>query len=144
MNPILKNILVTVGGLIIGNAVNFATIVLGTRLIPPPEGVDPMNPQSLADNIDKFENYHFLMPLLAHALGTFIAAFFICRFVDIREKTFALGVGFLFLLGGIANAFMIPAPSWFISLDLIVAYIPMALLGYFLAMKSKAKQNALT
>jgi len=38
-------------------------------------------------------------------------------------------VGALFLAGGIAASFMIPAPTWFIVLDLVGAYIPMAWLG---------------
>jgi hypothetical protein len=38
----------------------------------------------------------------------------------------ALIVGAFNLLGGIMAATMIPAPMWFIALDLIVAYIPMA------------------
>jgi len=142
MNPILRNVLVSIGGLILGNAVNMATLTFGMKLIPPPEGVDFADPQSIADNVDKFELFHFITPFLAHALGTLIAAFFICRFVTTREKTFAIGVGILFLFAGIAAVFMIPAPLWFDIFDLSLAYIPMALLGYFLAMKSKEKQQA--
>ena len=37
--------------------------------------------------------------------------------------------GVVFLLGGIAASFMIPAPAWFIVLDLVVAYLPMAWLA---------------
>lgn len=43
--------------------------------------------------------------------------------------TFSLVIGFVHLLGGILAAFLIPAPVWFIVLDLFVAYIPMAWLG---------------
>jgi hypothetical protein len=50
---------------------------------------------------------------------------------------FALGLGVFFLLGGIAAAFMIPAPTWFIILDLVAAYIPMA----YLAGKLVDKKN---
>ncbi len=38
-------------------------------------------------------------------------------------------VGVFFLAGGIAASFMIPAPLWFIALDLLLAYIPMAWLA---------------
>ena len=48
---------------------------------------------------------------------------------DSRKITFALVVGFVHLLGGIAAAFLIPAPVWFIALDLVIAYVPMAWLG---------------
>jgi len=38
--------------------------------------------------------------------------------------------GILFLLGGVSMVIMLPeTPIWFILLDLICAYIPMAYLG---------------
>jgi len=42
---------------------------------------------------------------------------------------FTFVVGGLHLLGGIAAANMIPAPSWFLVLYLPVAYLPMAWIG---------------
>ena len=38
-------------------------------------------------------------------------------------------VGSLFLLGGISNAILLPAPGWYIVVDLVGAYIPMAWIG---------------
>jgi hypothetical protein len=38
-------------------------------------------------------------------------------------------IGSVFLIFGIAMCFMIPAPAWFIALDLTVAYIPIAWIG---------------
>ena len=38
-------------------------------------------------------------------------------------------IGAVFLCGGVAASFMIPAPAWFIALDLLVAYLPMAWLA---------------
>lgn len=43
--------------------------------------------------------------------------------------TLALVVGGLHFVGGVAAAFMIPVPTWFVVLDLTVAYLPMAWLG---------------
>ena len=42
-------------------------------------------------------------------------------------------VGGLFLVGGVINAFILPAPAWFIAVDLILAYLPAAWLGQVLA-----------
>jgi hypothetical protein len=36
-------------------------------------------------------------------------------------------------LGGAINAYMLPAPTWFLILDLAGAYFPMAYLGKKLA-----------
>jgi hypothetical protein len=47
----------------------------------------------------------------------------------------AMIVGVFGVLGGIAAAFMVPALVWFMALDLVVAYIPMAWLGWKLSGK---------
>ena len=46
---------------------------------------------------------------------------------------YALFVGAFFLIGGIAMTQVIAAPGWFVALDLIMAYLPMAWLGGRLA-----------
>jgi hypothetical protein len=45
----------------------------------------------------------------------------------------AHAAGVAFLAGGFAASVMIPAPNWFIALDLVVAYLPMAWLGLSVA-----------
>jgi len=49
----------------------------------------------------------------------------------------ALGIGIFFLAGGIANIFMLPSPTWFSVVDLVVAYIPMGYLGGIVAVKKQ-------
>ena len=39
----------------------------------------------------------------------------------------------MFLLGGIAVNYLLPAPKWFTILDLTLSYLPMAYFGGFLA-----------
>jgi hypothetical protein len=85
--------------------------------------------ESIRANAHLFEPKHFIMPFLAHSLGSLIGALVAAVIAASRKMTFALVVGIVHLLGGIAAAFMIPAPVWFIASDLIVAYIPMAWLG---------------
>ena len=46
-------------------------------------------------------------------------------------------VGVFFLCGGIMAARMIPAPTWFIAADLLLAYIPFAGFGHRLAAKGR-------
>jgi hypothetical protein len=41
----------------------------------------------------------------------------------------AYAIGAVFLCGGIAASFLISAPAWFIALDLLAAYLPMAWLA---------------
>lgn len=132
---IFKNILALLIGLIVGGCVNMGLILIGMYLIPPPVGVDVSDAQSIGANIDLYEPKHFLIPFLAHALGTLVGATITCCIAVSHRRYLACVIGIVFLVGGIMAAFMIPAPVWFIGADLLLAYIPMALFGAFLGMK---------
>ncbi len=129
MSPTLRNVLAVVAGVVVGGAVNMALITVSGSVIPLPEGVDPADLESLKANIDRFEPRHFLMPFLAHALGTLVGAFLAARLAASRRTALALGIGVFFLFGGVANAFLLPAPVWFLAADLLLAYLPMAWIG---------------
>lgn len=139
MNSTLKNILAVVVGIVVGGIVNMVIIMISGSVVPPPEGVDPTNMDSLAENMHLFEAKHFIMPFLAHALGTLVGAYLAAKIAAGKKMNYALAVGVFFLFGGIANAFMLPAPTWFIMVDLVLAYIPMAWLGGRLAAPKQAQ-----
>jgi hypothetical protein len=126
---LLRNVLAILGGVVIGSGVNMALILLGPTLIPPPPGVDVSNAESLARAMPLFQPRHFVMPFLAHALGTFAGALSAYLIAASHKARFAFAIGAFFLAGGVAASFMIPAPAWFIALDLLLAYLPMAWLG---------------
>ena len=88
-----------------------------------------VTPEGLAAGIALFEPRHFVTPFLAHALGTLVGAFVAYLLAASHKARFAYAIGVLFLMGGIAACFMIPAPAWFMALDLVVAYLPMAWLA---------------
>jgi hypothetical protein len=129
MPKLLRNVLAIVAGIVIGGAVNGLLITLSPSLIPPPAGVDINNAESLAKGIHLFEPRHFILPFLAHALGTLAGAIAAYLIAAGHKPAFAYAIGVVFLCGGIAACFLIPAPAWFMALDLIVAYLPMAWLG---------------
>jgi hypothetical protein len=129
MNTILKNVLAVFAGALIGGVVNMGLIMISGSIIPPPEGADLTTPEGLNAAMPLMEAKHFIFPFLAHALGTLVGAFIASRIGATRKMGLALIVGVLFLVGGISAVFLIPAPIWFILLDLIMAYIPMAWLG---------------
>lgn len=130
---IIKNILAIVLGLIIGSAVNMGLVMLGPLVIAPPEGIDMTNMESLAEAMPLFETKHFLFPFLAHALGTFVGAFIAALVAGSRKKLIAMIIGAFFMIGGIANIYMLPSPMWFSIVDLVLAYLPMAYFGAKLA-----------
>ena len=125
----LKNILAVVLALVLGGSVNMGLIMVSGSIIPPPEGIDPINMESLKASMHLYEAKHFIFPFLAHALGTLVGAFIAAKVASSRKMTFALVIGGFFMLGGITNAFLLPAPIWFIALDIVLAYLPMAWLG---------------
>lgn len=133
MSPILKNIIAVIAGFLCGSLVNGGIIMVSGSVIPPPDGADVTTMEGLKASIHLFEPKHFLMPFLAHALGTFAGAFLAAKIAANHQIKFALGIGILFLAGGITNVMLLPSPIWFSVLDLTLAYIPMAFLAGKLA-----------
>ncbi|MET0759766.1 MAG: hypothetical protein ABWZ56_05070 [Flavobacterium sp.] len=126
MNPIIKNIIAVIAGGILGSVVNMGIIMISGSIIPPPEGADVTTMEGLKASMHLFQPKHFIFPFLAHALGTFAGAFLAATIAANHKMKFALSIGMLFILGGIANVFILPSPTWFTVLDLVGAYIPMA------------------
>jgi len=133
MKNILKNITAFIIGAFIGGTINMGIIMISDSVIALPEGIDPSDMESLIANFHLFEPINFLMPFLAHALGTLTGAFIATKIAATYKLPIALSIGFLFLIGGIQMANILPAPLWFNIADLGFAYIPMGYLGYRLA-----------
>lgn len=133
MNPILKNILAVIAGVILGSAVNMGIIMISSSIIPPPDGVDVTSMESLKASMHLFEPKHFIFPFLAHAVGTFVGALVTALLAASHRMKLALLIGLFFLVGGIINLFMLPSPTWFAVLDIAVAYKPTAWLAGKLA-----------
>jgi hypothetical protein len=134
---ILKRTIVILLSIFIGAQVNGAFLTLGTNLIPPPEGCNLNTMDGLKAAVPFLEAKHYLFPFLAHAIGTLISAVLITRFLKSQQFVFAMMAGILFLLAGISMVIMLPeTPIWFVLVDLIGAYIPMAYLGNRIARRS--------
>ncbi len=141
MGTIVRNVVAVVLGLVVGSVVNMGLIMLGPQVIPPPEGVDVTNMEGLRSSMHLLEPKHFLFPFLAHALGAFAGALAASTLAATQRMKLALGVSAFFLLGGVINAFLLPAPVWFKALDLIGAYVPMGWLGGKLAESLRPAQS---
>ncbi|CAN5434420.1 hypothetical protein BH23BAC3_BH23BAC3_02250 [soil metagenome] len=137
MKTMLQNFLAFAAGLAAGSAVNMGIIMLSGAVIAPPEGADLSTLEGLQEAMHLFEPKHFLMPFLAHALGTFVGAWVAALIAVNHKMVFALSISVFFLAGGIINVFLLPSPTWFTVLDLAFAYIPMGYLAGKLAMKKQ-------
>tara|TARA_B100001758_G_C17810643_1_gene304323 strand:+ start:129 stop:449 length:321 start_codon:yes stop_codon:yes gene_type:complete len=100
--------------------INMAVISFGGYIFEIPNNFNAMN----------WDLKYFIFPFLAHSLGTFSGALTVVKLSKKTSVIFPLIVGFYFLTGGIYMATILPAPRWFLFLDLIFAYIPMAFLAW--------------
>lgn len=129
MKSKLKNVLAVIVGCIVGSIANMILVTVGPYVIPPPDGVDVTDVESIKSSMHLFEFRHFVFPFLAHALGTLVGAYLAALIAASCRVAAAMVVGGLFLIGGIANAFVIGGPVLFYVVDLVGAYIPMAWIG---------------
>ncbi|MFM2164997.1 MAG: hypothetical protein RL325_1434 [Planctomycetota bacterium] len=139
---LLRGVIAALLGLIAGAALNMGILYAGMAVFPAPEGVDISRIETINENIHRYSVGQLLVPFLAHALGTLAGAFVAASVAATphSRRRAALLIGFFFLLGGIDMVVKIPnAPLWFDVLDLGVAYIPMALLGWRLAVRGKGR-----
>lgn len=129
MNPILRNVLAVIAGIIVGSIVNMSIILISGSIIPPPNGADNTTMEGLQKTMHLFGAKHFIFPFLAHAIGTFAGAVTTAFIAFNHKKKLALIIGAFFLLGGIVSVCSLPSPMWFTVVDLVFAYIPMAYLA---------------
>lgn len=139
MPDLLRNILAVLAGLVAGSVVNMGIVLAGPLLVTPPAGVDMSTAEGLARGMPLLGPQHFVVPFLAHAAGTLAGALVALSLAATRKALAAYAVGVLFLCGGVAAATMIPAPAWFIALDLLAAYLPMAWLAVRLGARPRAE-----
>jgi hypothetical protein len=129
MNTALRNVMSFIAGFVAGSLVNMALVKIGYALVPPPAGLDTSTAEAFKATAHLMEPRHFGFPFLAHAMGTFIGALLVYMMAGSHRAALAYGIGVLTLCGGILAALIIPAPKWFLTLDLLFAYLPMAWLA---------------
>ena len=126
MKQTLKNIAIVILGIIVGMIVNIGLIILGGTIFSPSENFEPMNAMN-------WDFKYFIFPFLAHSIGTLTGALIVSKLSNKSSIILPLIVGLYFLMGGIYMITILPAPMWFVLLDVVLGYIPMALLGWKLA-----------
>ena len=132
---IIRNILAVILGLVIGSIVNMGVLAFGHMLMPPPPGFDSSSMEGVASTIHLLRPADFIVPFLAHALGPLAGVLSAMFIAASGHRVIAIILGVVFLLGGIFANIMIPAPMWFRAVDLVFAYVPMALLAWKVSRK---------
>lgn len=123
----IRNIAAVIIGFLSGSIVNMLVLQAGFAAMTMPEGFDM---KRIPETIHLFSAQHYAVPFLAHALGSFVGTL-VAMFIAVSaRKVITIVLAVLFLSGGIAASLMIPAPAWFVAVDLIFAYVPMVLLAW--------------
>lgn len=125
----IRNIIAVIAGLIAGTLVNGGLIQLGHAVVALPPGADVSTMEGMVAAMPSFGPEQFIFPFLAHAGGTFVGVLVATLIAVSHKMKIAIGLGLVFLLGGIAAVVMLPAPLWYDVIDLLFAYIPMAWIG---------------
>lgn len=123
----LKNILGVIAGFFAGGL--FVTIFewLGHQLYPVPATVDPGNLSSVAEYIRSAPLGALLSVLLAQSMGSFVGGL-VTGWMTGRKRGAILIYGLLALFMAGLNAFLVPHPTWFVIISLVLPF-PLALLG---------------
>jgi hypothetical protein len=128
----VRCIVAVICGLIAGGVFNMAVIMLSWMIYPLPEGVNLYDQATMRTYVQSLPVPAFLMILVAHAGGALVGG--LVAALIARRLPLVLGaiVGGFFLVGGILNVMSIPAPLWFVIVDL-VSYVPCGMVGAKLA-----------
>ena len=131
MQHIFRNFIALLLAFLSAWLVTSAIIILGHSIVPTPEGMDTNSFESIKNNFHLFQTKHFIFPLIAHAMGTFISAYIVSHFAVSHKFKFALGVGVLFMFVSLWLSLRIGHFRWIGILE-IALYIPMSLFAYSL------------
>ncbi len=130
---IARNALGVILGVIIGAMANMSIIMLSPYIITPPNNADLTNMETLQKTMPLMQTKHFIMPFLAHALGTLVGAFIAIKITKTYKILWGFLIGLVFFYGGMETVKMLPSPAWFNITDLALAYFPMAYIGIAIA-----------
>ena len=112
----------------LGGLLNYAIVIFGYAIIPPPAGFDMSTEAGFAAALQHFEPAHFIMPFLAHTIGTLVSAYIATKMLGTASAWILPSA--LFLVGGAMMIAEYPGPMWFNILDLALAYFPAGYVGY--------------
>ena len=131
--PFLRAILAVIVGLVIGGVVNSTFEWLGTVLIGSPAGSDMTTTEGVRASVHLMQPQHFIFPFLADVFSSLVGAFAAAKIAGRYHLMAAMNVALLFLAMAIHIYSAIPFPGWFMAVDFLFAYIPMAWIGDRLA-----------
>lgn len=116
-----RNIGAVVAGLLVVGFVVAGLQLVSAALFPPPEGLDPWNPdpELLAEFVANLPASAWLLVFGSELLGAFLGGLTAGRIARSRHAAFAGGIVGLAVVGSIINWVSFSHPTWFIVGQLI-------------------------
>lgn len=124
----LRTILSAIAATLVGFFVIAIFEMIGHQIVPPPEGLDPTDAESIKAHMDQISVAALLLIWLSYIAGSFVAGAISAILARENQTKAALISGVLLLLAGCLNLYLVPHPLWFSS-GTILSYIPFAFLG---------------
>lgn len=128
----LRMIGAVIAGLLTGGILIAAVEGISSTVYPLPEGLDMADRAALANYTMNMPMGAYLFVLAGWILGAFGGGA-VAVIISKHSRT-AIIVGAILTLGGLANMYMIPHPTWFWIVGVLV-FIPSAVAGGKIAMK---------
>ena len=107
----------SIGGIAAGFLVAFVVVLavetIGLWVFPQPEGMDPMNPESVRQHLSEIATGSFVTVLVAWTIGAFTGPLVTRRIAGETPGWPSMTVAALFALLCLYNLVRIPSPAWF-------------------------------
>ena len=113
MNPVVRGFLAIIAGMIVAFVLIFVVQTIGTRIYPPPVGMDRTNIESIKAVMAMIPLASLLFVLLSYAAGSVAGGWVAARFAPRSKMAHAMTVAGLLFCLGLANLITLPHPPWF-------------------------------
>ncbi len=119
----MRNVLATIVGFIVASLVVYIfESLIGHNLFPLPESIDPMNMESIKENMHLIPTGSKIFVVIAHFMGIVIGML-VSALISKTSMVPSYIVGGLMLAATAFNIIMLPKETWFLLADGILAII---------------------
>jgi hypothetical protein len=120
-NPVLKNILGIVAGVIAGGIVVFLVELVGHTIFPPPEGTDLSDPEAMRTLIDSLPAGALVSVVVGWFLGSLTGCFTAQKIAGSTLAAWIVAVLFICLTA--YNFTVIPHPLWMMAAGILLPLV---------------------
>lgn len=126
----MRNVLATIVGFIVASLTVYVfESLIGHNLFPLPEGIDPMDMESIKANMHLIPTGSKIFVIIAHFMGI-VCGMLVAGLISKTSMVPAYIVGVLMLAATAFNIIMLPKEMWFLISDAVFA-----ILGFIIGKK---------